>query len=215
MTRAGAINRDRAAVQFDETSHERQPDPEPAPRAIQRMVGLHEEIEDVSLHLGRDADPGVSHSQHGLVAFAAERDRDPAAGLGVLGGVVQQVRDDLFQTGRVALDPQRLGREMTSKARAGTRSIRGRAASTACSTTELKSTAFLRSSTLPRVIRETSKRSSSRRVMCWIWRPATSSDSSTSAFPWTCMRMICRVFASGASGLRSSWASMARNSSFR
>ena len=30
-----------------------------------------------------------------------------------------------------------------------------------------------------------------------------------------CERMICRVLASGASGLRSSWASIARNSSLR
>ena len=65
-----------------------------------------------ALHLGRDADAGVSHPQDGLIAFAAERDRDPAAGLGVLGGVVEQVRHDLLQPGRVAFDPERLGREI-------------------------------------------------------------------------------------------------------
>ena len=59
---AGARNRDRAVVQLDQASNERQPDPEPAARAIERMVGLNEEIEDLVLHLGCDADAGVLHA---------------------------------------------------------------------------------------------------------------------------------------------------------
>ena len=165
----GARNRDRPAMQLDQTSHERQSDPEPAPRTIQRMVRLHEEIEDVFLHLGRDADPGVSHSQHGLVALSRQRERDLAAGLGVLRGVVQQVRDDLLQAGRVAFDRGRLGREgLESSCRDA--SNKGRAASTACVDDRVQVDDLLAELDLPRVIRETSKRSSSRRVMCWIWR---------------------------------------------
>ena len=65
------------------------------------------------------------------------------------------------------------------------------------------------------VMREMSKRSSRRRAMWRIWRPAISRDSSTRELPLLCDPIICRMFARGASGLRSSWASMARNSSLR
>ena len=65
----------------------------------------------MALQLGCHADAGVFDGQAGLIGFAAKRDRDSAAGLGILGRVVEQVRDDLFQTGRVAVDPERLGTE--------------------------------------------------------------------------------------------------------
>ena len=51
--------------------------------------------------------------------------------------------------------------------------------------------------------------------MCWICRSAISSESSIKEFDADCRRMISSVLASGARGLRSSWASMARNSSLR
>ena len=106
-------------MQLDEASDERQADPQAALRPIQRLVGLHEEVEDVLLHLRRDADAGVADPQHGLVVLAGQADRDPAARLGVLGGVVQQVRDDLLQAGRVALDRDGLGGSIDRRARAG------------------------------------------------------------------------------------------------
>ena len=37
--------------------------------------------------------------------------------------------------------------------------------------------------------------------MCWIWRRATSSDSSISEFPCTCRRMICKRIREGRQGV--------------
>ena len=67
-----------------------------------------------------------------------------------------------------------------------------------------------RSSILPRVIRDTSSRSSTRRVRCADLplerRPARATSAPRSRISWIAVKI-------GASGLRSSWPSMARNSS--
>ena len=69
------------------------PIPRPALRAGQRPVPLGEELEDVGEHLGRDArsrcrGPGSTISSPSRVGAEPIR----PAGLGVLGGVAQQVR---------------------------------------------------------------------------------------------------------------------------
>ena len=59
-SRAVAVRRDRAAVQPHQAPHDRQPEPEPALRAIERLTLLHEQVEDPRQHLRRDADAVVA-----------------------------------------------------------------------------------------------------------------------------------------------------------
>ena len=79
-------------------------------------------------------------------------------------------------------------------------------------------TSSRRSMILPRVIRETSSRSSTRWVM---WRTCRLNDLDrpveiglAPVLAWCPWRSTWRALSMGASGLRSSWASMARNSFF-
>ena len=64
-------------------------------------------------------------------ALEPRRQRDPAAGLGVLGGVGQQVDQDLLEPGRVGLEPQAAAAGDRRPGRGTAASISGRAASTA------------------------------------------------------------------------------------
>ena len=93
-------------------------------------------------------------------------------------------------------------------------SISGRLVSTAAAITSARSTMSLRSSILPRVMRDTSIRSSTRRTMWLTWRSIISHIwPAGPAAPESRSRLTeLRI---GASGLRSSWASVARNSSLR
>ena len=95
--------------------------------------------------LRRDADAGVAHPQHGLVAVARQRvSRDLAARVGVLGGVGQQVADDLRQAHRVGVDQQRLGRQRHDlELCAGAPRSSGRPVSTAGATTVAQFDALL------------------------------------------------------------------------
>ncbi len=78
-----------------------------------------------------------------------------------------------------------------------------------------RSTGSFRSWILPRVIRETSSRSSTRRAMQRTCCSTTSRMDSRSSGSLPFSRMACTALRMGARGLRSSWASMARNSSLR
>ena len=94
-------------------------------------------------------------------------------------------------------------------------SISGRLASTALFTTAASSTRSLRSSILPVVMRDTSSRSSTSRVIWCTCRSITSVAHCNSGTGGPLARKICTALRIGASGLRSSWASIARNSSLR
>ena len=72
-----------------------------------------------------------------------------------------------------------------------------------------------RSSTFPSVMRETSSRSSTRRDSCVTWRPIISRAQTTLALSSGRSRMMATAIEIGASGLRSSCPSVARNSSLR
>ncbi len=94
-------------------------------------------------------------------------------------------------------------------------STSGRLVSTALWTASIRSTRDRRSSILPRLIRLTSSRSSTRWTICRSWRPIVSRARST-AFGSSFARSMTRsAFRIGASGFRSSCASVARNSSLR
>ena len=59
----------RAAVQLDQVLDQRQADAQAALRAVERLVGLREQVEDVRQQRRRDADAVVLHRDHDL-AFA-------------------------------------------------------------------------------------------------------------------------------------------------
>ena len=103
LARAVALRLDGAAVHLDQPLHQRQADAQPALRALQRPVHLGEHVEDAGQHLGRDADAGVPDPDHRLLAVPLDGEPDAPAALGVLGGVVQQVRQDLGQPGQVGV----------------------------------------------------------------------------------------------------------------
>ena len=83
-------------------------------------------------HLGGDADAVVADPDDDHAAVPARRSRrDRAARLGVLGGVGQEVDEDLLEPGRVGLDRRRSPGEGQTRESCPRASISGRTASTA------------------------------------------------------------------------------------
>ena len=103
-SRALARHADRAAVQLDQAARERQAHAQAHGRALQRAVGLGEHLEDLLAQLGRDAHAAVAHPGEQLAAGDADLEVDPAAGIGELDGVVEQVEEHLREPGRVGID---------------------------------------------------------------------------------------------------------------
>ena len=115
--------------------------------------------------------PESSTVDHGLAGIAPGAERDPAALGRVLGGVVEQVGDDLHQPGRRRRARSAIpagGRRSVSSWRRA--SISGRLVSTAFCSTVSRSTRSGRSSILPWVMRLMSSRSSTRWIICLSWR---------------------------------------------
>ena len=81
-----------------------------------------------------------------------------------------------------------------------------------CRTGPVTSMGELLRRSFPRVMRETSSRSSTRRVRCIAWRSITSRHQLIWGEVSPPIAMMPTALRMGASGLRSSWASMARNS---
>ena len=94
-------------------------------------------------------------------------------------------------------------------------SIAGREISMARATIALAGTGSRCSVIIPRVMRETSSRSSIRMTRCSTWRSMMSRALALCASGSSLSRSSCTAVRIGASGLRSSCASIARNSSLR
>ena len=126
-----------------------------------------------------------------------------------------------LRTRLVMICSMRMGSASRTSGRSGTETVNAcsrasmneREASSALATAVVMLTGCLRSSTAPRVMRETSSRSSSSRARRRTWRLTVSRALSTIASPASARPMICMAIWIGASGLRSSCESMARNSS--
>ena len=132
---------------------------------------------------------------------------------GVLGGVVQQVADHLREPHRVAAHTECADPRLRS-ATAGA-SDRAAAARFPPPTamTSASFTGSLSNTILPRAMRDTSSRSSTRRIMCLSCRSITPRDQTIlGSVVSPCMSM-CEALRSGDNGLRSSCDSIARNSS--
>ena len=84
--------------------------PRPPWAFVDGVVHLHEQLEDAREHGGCDPDSGVPYPEDDRLAITRGAQPDTSAGIGVLGGVRQQVADHLGQPHRVGVERQRLGR---------------------------------------------------------------------------------------------------------
>src|SRR5207237_5461811 len=75
--------------------------------------------EDAGQHLGGDADAGVAHRDDRVAPLPLGGQPDAAAAVGVLGRVVEQVRDDLRQPGQVAVQGDRALRQRDAELEVG------------------------------------------------------------------------------------------------
>jgi len=117
-------------MHFDELLDDRQTDAQAALSAGRRMVDLVEEIKRLRQLFWRDADSGILDPDDDVGALIQRRRPYGAAILAVLGGVVQQVDDDLLETGEISIDPK-------SKKRRSVMTCRG----AVCRTTKKRSAA--------------------------------------------------------------------------
>ena len=108
---AGALARRAhpAAVHLDQGAHQRESDAEPAVRAVGRGLGLDEQLEDLRAAAGarcplRCREREIDSSSPRSSAL----EPDPSAGLGELGGVVQQIAQRLREPHQVRVQDDRL-----------------------------------------------------------------------------------------------------------
>ena len=73
----------------------------------QGAVGLGKKIEDTPKQVRGDADTGVFYAYQCVITFPLRAQRDFATFLGIFGGIVQQIGDDLLQPRRIAFQPLR------------------------------------------------------------------------------------------------------------
>ena len=73
LTEARAASFDRPVVHFHQFLDQGQTEAQPVARALQRTVDLREDFEDSAKLVRGDADAGISHSDHRLVAFFLDR----------------------------------------------------------------------------------------------------------------------------------------------
>ena len=165
-----------AAVHLGQRPGQRQPDPQPALRPGQRAVALCEQLEHPRELLGRDAHAGVPDLDDDLVSPSCSADSQICPPLSVyLAALVSRfVRICSSRTGSASAGKVPVATETVSLCWRA--SISGRADSMALWMTMPTSSRSLRSRILPRVIRETSNRSSISRDRCLTWRLITSMD---------------------------------------
>ncbi len=156
----------------------------------------------------------VGDAELDRVAVRARGDADRALGGRVLARVGEQVLEHLREAHRVGRDPApaRSARRPASGPRA---SQAGRTASSAAWTAAATGTFSIASSMCPRVIRETSSRSSTSLRRMLDLALAISAAWRAGAPSFASIAITRTAVARPAIGLRSSWPSIARNSSLR
>jgi len=87
------------------------PTPSPPCYAIERLLCLGEEIPDARQHLGRNPDPAVADMHLNLVTAPDGSHLNAPPGVGILPGIREQIHEDLFQTARVSIKANGLGRK--------------------------------------------------------------------------------------------------------
>src|SRR6185369_17560175 len=101
-----ATNRDASAMQLDEPLRDREPDAEAALRAIERLIALHEQIEDVRQDLRIDADALIAHANLHDALDPRQTDLNAPLVRRELRCIRQQVADHLREPVRIAVDDQ-------------------------------------------------------------------------------------------------------------
>jgi hypothetical protein len=91
-------------MNLHQAARDGQSETETALRAIKVLMLLHEQVEHAGQHVRRDPDAGIEDPHDDLVVVFFGADRDESSLLAVLGGVGQEVRHDLRQTDRIAVD---------------------------------------------------------------------------------------------------------------
>ena len=90
-----------------EPLHEGETDAESRRRSIKRPLRSRKQIEDGRQHLARDADAVVGDANDDVIAVTLETKHDRSADVGEFRRVVENVRDDLRESRRIAVDLQR------------------------------------------------------------------------------------------------------------
>src|SRR4029434_1342604 len=110
QVRSTACGLHAAAVQLDEVADQRQSDAKPSGRALDAIVRLDEHVEDLGQHARFDADAAVFDAARHRLVFPCGGQGNAATAGRVLGGVVEQVGDDLCEARRVGVERQRFRR---------------------------------------------------------------------------------------------------------
>src|SRR5258708_29276832 len=99
---------DTARVEFDQMTHDREPEAQASVRASTAALGLAESVEYVRQEILRNSLAGVAHSERQVAVMPFHPNRDPAVMRGELDRVRKQVPDDLLQSIRIAADLVRI-----------------------------------------------------------------------------------------------------------
>ena len=156
---------------------------------------------------GRDADPVVANRHHGFAVFGADIDPDVTAGIGVFRSVVDQIREYLREPDRIAVQ-RRVGiaGPVTSEL-VPAASTTGRLVSIAAFRTRAQVERLRATSITPRVIRETSRRSSpgARGRLHLTLHHSTVAGRDRSCGPAVLLQQMQAAVSSGDSGFLNSW----------
>ena len=104
LARAIARGFHSARMQFDQMTHNREPETQAAVRASAAAVGLAESVEDVRQEILRNSLAGIAHGERQILVMPFDPNCDPAVARRELDRVRKQVPDDLLSSIRVAAD---------------------------------------------------------------------------------------------------------------
>jgi hypothetical protein len=119
LARACAVGLDAPTVHLHRSASQCKPNPETAAHPLRRRRQLGEQLEDAGKVLGGDAGAGVLDTHCHLGAVARGAQPDATAALGELGGIVEQVREDLGEADRVGVEVDGVGRQRQFQVLAG------------------------------------------------------------------------------------------------
>ena len=214
-----AARLDRAAVQLDQAAHEREPDARGRPASGRASVSAcANRSKTRGSSLGRDADAVVAHADDRPRRRRARRSsamRPPV--VGVLRGVVEQVGEHLREPRRVGVDASSGSRGSATVEVVPARRRSAGAPSRRRGHDDRGSSSALRVELdlAARDARDVEQVVDQPRRGAATWRSMTSRVALRGRLDRRAARSRCSAVAIGASGLRSSWASIARNSSLR
>lgn len=100
-------------VKLDDPLDEREPEPQAAPPAVERLFGLRERLEEPFEHVPRDAGAGIADVKLGRRLPPLEDKLHPPPPGRELGGVAEEVPDHLGDPCLIAAHPHRLGGDPT------------------------------------------------------------------------------------------------------